>query len=689
MAPSFDPYSQWLGIADPKRPVDHYRLLGVERLESDPRALFAAVDRRMATLRKVRAGQHAAELQRVRHEIIVAKGCLLNPKKKAAYDARLGAGGGSTSPPGESKTPPPLTPTMPAAQIVELERAPSTVVEDEPPQRNYQSLVLGVITAVILVGTGIMVVVATHRPEPKAVELAGADLEIEPDAPGDEETKPATPSGQLPKPSPEPSEPRPTEPKPSTPGADPRPDDTATPPPVAPPTNPAPPVSVPEGEPSEPVARLHVEGALQRVRAALSMRRIATADEFLTWAEVRAEPGQRSEIQRLRQVLGNVRYFWSMLHMNVATLKTGERLSHGPSIFTVVENAPEGLTVTRMATGQNQRWPTATQFPTELVLAIVETKFDRQRPETKLAHAAFLIFDPQGDRQQASRLLEETEEAGTATVALQAAALRGELPLELVLLPGESLLPPSDLPRIPGEERPGGVVPPINPVGVLPVPGGGRPMGPPAIPQGPTLVGPFAAPAEPKDGRMEGPFIIPAEPEKLIAPSPAALAAAEAHIAATYGTAIRQARLEFQKQKMAQQFLGLADLAKNDPTMRYALLAQAGIMAIDAADPSLVLDSLDTLDAEYRIDRSELLDKAIQGMSDGVGRSLDSRFGLAERLMFLCRMKAGAGDDETAIHLAQGVIDLLPGGARGDAKDLKQEAGRLKFTLETRRENRR
>ncbi|RMG02630.1 MAG: hypothetical protein D6741_03415, partial [Planctomycetota bacterium] len=89
MTDSFDPYVQWLGIRDPERPPNHYRLLGLELFESDPEVIANAADRQMAYVRMFQNGPRAAESQRILNEIAAAKVCLLNPERKAAYDAQL------------------------------------------------------------------------------------------------------------------------------------------------------------------------------------------------------------------------------------------------------------------------------------------------------------------------------------------------------------------------------------------------------------------------------------------------------------------------------------------------------------------------------------------------------------------------------------------------------------------------
>jgi hypothetical protein len=106
MEATFDPYLQWLAIRDPKRPPNHYRMLGIDPFESDPEVIQNAADRQMTHVRRFQSGQHWAESQRLLNELAAAKICLLNPEKKAAYDATLRAEGLPET--RRATTPPPL-----------------------------------------------------------------------------------------------------------------------------------------------------------------------------------------------------------------------------------------------------------------------------------------------------------------------------------------------------------------------------------------------------------------------------------------------------------------------------------------------------------------------------------------------------------------------------------------------------
>ncbi len=89
MSSEFDPYHRWLGIPRKHQPADHYRLLGIELFEADPEVIRDAGERQSGHVRRYALGQHFAVCQRILNEIGAAKACLLDPVKKAQYDATL------------------------------------------------------------------------------------------------------------------------------------------------------------------------------------------------------------------------------------------------------------------------------------------------------------------------------------------------------------------------------------------------------------------------------------------------------------------------------------------------------------------------------------------------------------------------------------------------------------------------
>jgi serine/threonine protein kinase len=89
VAGAFDPYHIWLGIPPAEQPANHYRMLGLSLFESNPEVIRDAAARQMAHVRSYHLGQHAELSQKILDELGAAQACLLNPQKKATYDAEL------------------------------------------------------------------------------------------------------------------------------------------------------------------------------------------------------------------------------------------------------------------------------------------------------------------------------------------------------------------------------------------------------------------------------------------------------------------------------------------------------------------------------------------------------------------------------------------------------------------------
>lgn len=86
---SFDRYHKWLGIPPREQPPNHYRLLGLGLFEDDRDVIDMVAGRQLEHVRSLALGEHADEAQKLLNELAAARVCLLNPDKKAEYDARL------------------------------------------------------------------------------------------------------------------------------------------------------------------------------------------------------------------------------------------------------------------------------------------------------------------------------------------------------------------------------------------------------------------------------------------------------------------------------------------------------------------------------------------------------------------------------------------------------------------------
>jgi hypothetical protein len=93
MSDEFDPYQKWLGIAREEQPPNFYRLLTLKTLEPNPAVIDATSAKLRAYLEARSKGTNAAHAMRLLEEVAAARVCLLDPAKKAEYDAALRGGG--------------------------------------------------------------------------------------------------------------------------------------------------------------------------------------------------------------------------------------------------------------------------------------------------------------------------------------------------------------------------------------------------------------------------------------------------------------------------------------------------------------------------------------------------------------------------------------------------------------------
>jgi hypothetical protein len=114
---TFDPYHRWLGIPPKDQPPNHYRLLGIDRFESDQDVIRDAAEQRMAHVRTYQLGQFSELSQRILNELAAARACLLDPQKRAVYHERLRALNATGDDPiGGADSRPTRPPTLPVAK---------------------------------------------------------------------------------------------------------------------------------------------------------------------------------------------------------------------------------------------------------------------------------------------------------------------------------------------------------------------------------------------------------------------------------------------------------------------------------------------------------------------------------------------------------------------------------------------
>ncbi|MFV1968851.1 MAG: hypothetical protein ACC628_25820, partial [Pirellulaceae bacterium] len=137
MEDPFDAYYVWLGIPPHEQPPHHYRLLGVQLFECNEEVITNAAYRQAAYLRTCQAGPHADTCAQLLNEIAAAKICLLDGRKKQAYDKHLRltlAQGPSTS------AERPVSPRVPIAQASHVSEVPPIATGMDAPSPRFSRL---------------------------------------------------------------------------------------------------------------------------------------------------------------------------------------------------------------------------------------------------------------------------------------------------------------------------------------------------------------------------------------------------------------------------------------------------------------------------------------------------------------------------------------------------------------------
>lgn len=103
---AFDPYESWLGIPADRRPPTHYDLLGLSLFESEAETIEQAALRRMSRVRQHQLGPHSDLSQEILAELARARLILMDPDRRADYDAKIRRCGKSFPSPPDSPASP-------------------------------------------------------------------------------------------------------------------------------------------------------------------------------------------------------------------------------------------------------------------------------------------------------------------------------------------------------------------------------------------------------------------------------------------------------------------------------------------------------------------------------------------------------------------------------------------------------
>ncbi len=586
MAEVFDPYLQWLGIHDPQRPPNFYLLTGNELFESDLLVIARAADRQMEQLRYHQTGPHAAEAQRLLQEVIAAKLCLLDPKRKANYDAWLQAQRDMAStmstaaPPvnyrdvGYAAEDPKMPPTMPAA-------AASAVTI--PP---VAKAVIGALSGVILLLVALIVWMVTSRTPPTIEPTPPVALGTKPTRPTRSANPPPASTGSS-----FPSTTAPVE-KPSAPAAV-RPEEpamattSASGETASPPVEPLPPPVTPARNAAE---------SFEAVRTALAKRDLIVAGEQLALAASQVKAAELMELNRLQEISESLSVFWRAVRSAMAELKPGDVLEVKGRKLTVRRATTEELVVHG---GHQELRFTIADLPAALALLLVERRLT-EGATSLVPKAAFLTFDPQGDKRLARQLCDQASQQG-----LPVAALLAEL----------------------------GPEPAVPPVAEQPS------KKPPAKPAA-------GGPAQ--------------KPSKLALPEPAEQAAALAEVRKIHRNDFDKAQDPAKKKAFAEVLLKEALETPDEPVIRYVLLSQARDLAISAGDPELLRKVLEATAKHYDIDAREQLISTLADVAEsriGSGNKKE----LARGALNLADEFIAANDYESALRLARAAQNMALG----------------------------
>lgn len=624
MSEPFDPYLHWLGIRDPQRPPNYYRLLGVELFESDPLVLTNAADRQMAHVRTFQTGPRSAESQRILNELAAAKICLLNPQKKAAYDARLREelGLAAAVPLG-----PPVvaTGTAGAGEVVDL----SFVYEQagsRPASRPFMPavwLLVAAFTAMAVVLAGLIVYILTTAPGvavPRVAEAVNQQASSEASQGRAAAEVVASKSG---KPTPGQSAPSPaktaTSGSPRAGGGKSGEESAKTEPgggasgvglpSVAPPRadlpqRPALPGAQGGSMPIDPVAKPlpevipPVAEALAEARQALRARAPVQALAHLDVAEKAAEPNEKPEVDRLRLAAKLLETYWRSVRTQLAQLKPGERVEWGGQPATVVRASEESLVVDRNGRAEVLALEA---LPREVVEPLAEAGLPAESPASLLAKAAFELFDATGDRQTGAELLRKAAAAGQP-IELLAQEVPRELAGELKSKPAGGRLPP---------------------------------------------------------------------------PEAAAVEAAVKKVREVFKEQYAGAQTPAEKSGLGEALFRQAVETRDDPVVRYVLLREAEAVAVAAGNGSLLRQTIDALAKDFEMEAGEELARALASAVDMVLPAA-VRHGLAQTALEAGRQALRAEDFERARRLAK-TAQILAGKARDTAT--ARRAGDLAATI--------
>ncbi len=568
MHEAFDPYYCWLAIPATERPPTHYQLLGLRHLEADTHIIAKAVRLRIAHVRQCAGDLYPEQAAQLLREIMAAGETLLDPARKAQYDASLGG----------------VSPAEDYPQQPGQSPFPAIVPDRSDRRKQYgwlRRLTASMFFVCLVLGAA---VVWLERFAPPAVAPESGNRISAARNHGS-----ATPNNRAASDSPAKPPGKTTagqETHGRSGGSRPRSRGPRT---LADLMQQADPASADLGT---------LTGRLAAARLAMFQRDLATASEHLAAARRMARTRtEQDETARVEQLLGAIEGFWNSVQNGLAHLDGGVELILGAERVMVVEADRSHLVL--HTAGENRTFRPA-ELPAALAVVIARQGFTADQRSFDLQVGAFHAIDKYGDRFEARRRLGRAGSKGQQLLA------------ELALAPEPQPY------RAPQSGR--------RPLPLLVQHGESEPGGPVASSPEATTEQPAAAPSSGTSaGRPANATGAPTK-TRLAVPGDEQRARAEQQVRSVFGNSLQQLNTAEEKRSWASRLLQMASSTDDDPAAAYVLYQMACKLAVEAADLNLSMQAADELGEKYQLDpfllKADILEQAWESVSARSGRAL-------------------------------------------------------------------
>lgn len=379
MGDTFDPYRDWLGLKAAHHPVDHYQLLDLPVGESDAKTIAAARDRALAKLRKVEPGERRAEWERLVRQVRGSARCLLDPERRAEYDAERSRPASTA----------PMARPLSAGEVRAVSAQPKSAARAAA-RRRSSLLPHLLLTAVLAVAVGVAGTYLWQVLQQQGILTAGRAVPNPgPSSMLPEVVLPNDPpaANDLPL--------RKSRPAPQNGDSTDRSADFRSADPVASPPN-----------RSEWKLTVRQRSAVRQYFAALHRRDGPAADALIAEAEPPLPPKAVATLKMLRT---SVEFYRQGIERGIDAVKSGDTFPYEGGEAIVVARTDEGL---QIRTAGRTEIISLEPPPEWLVEEVAERHFDRTDPANWITLGARELVDPAGDLRLVRRLWQRAARAG-------------------------------------------------------------------------------------------------------------------------------------------------------------------------------------------------------------------------------------------------------------------------------------